>query len=157
MLKFIFLSLFILSFASAEEGFTPIKPFTTDACSLWPEGHIFNGDKWKECCFQHDISYWIGGTKKERQIADKALKECVKEKGDPINGVLMWVGTRLGGRPSYRTSFRWGYGWPQGRRYGPLSVQEKESVLRELERIDEDAALVPVEVQIWKMKLKVRF
>lgn len=131
--------------SATEELFTPIKPFSTDECSQWPEGNVFEKNLWKECCFRHDLSYWMGGTRKERREADEDLLECVAKKGDPLNGALMWVGTRFGGRPHYSASYRWGYGWETERMYAPLTELEKASVQTELGNINDETVLKAIQ------------
>jgi hypothetical protein len=83
----------------------PPHPFTTDGCSLWMDGN------WVDCCVEHDIAYWCGGTAQDRCRADQALKDCVTAKHDAFLGTVMYVGTRVGGAAWLPTSFRWGYGW----------------------------------------------
>ena len=41
---------------------------------------------------------------------------------------LMLAGVRVGGSPFWPTEFRWGYGWPWPRFYGPLDAEEKALV-----------------------------
>ncbi len=96
----------------------PLPPheFKSDGCSCWPDY------KWVECCVEHDASYWMGGTSKERREADIALRKCVSQKGYPITGRIMYYGVRLGGVYWLPTPFRWGFGWsyPQS---GPPNKQ----------------------------------
>jgi hypothetical protein len=40
---------------------TGLKDFTSDGCSLFPDGTIINRAKWCECCLRHDIAYWRAG------------------------------------------------------------------------------------------------
>jgi hypothetical protein len=95
----------------------PPKIFISDGCSCWPD----NG--WYECCVEHDLIYWIGGTKQERESADIKLKECVDEKGYPYVAAAMYYGVRIGGVWWLPTPFRWGFGWqypqtgPPGTKY----------------------------------------
>ncbi|MFZ5775761.1 MAG: hypothetical protein ACOY3Z_09790 [Thermodesulfobacteriota bacterium] len=84
----------------------PPSPFASDGCSCWPD------DGWLECCVEHDAIYWMGGTREERERADAALRECVRQKGHPLIGTLMYHGTRIGGAYWLPTPFRWGFGWP---------------------------------------------
>ncbi len=88
----------------ADAGLPP-KRFTTDSCTLWP-----NGD-WGQCCVDHDVEYWCGGTAAQRAAADRRLGECVAASGNPIMGGAMHIGTRLGGWAILPTWWRWGYGW----------------------------------------------
>lgn len=119
----------LVSFSHASER---IDPFTSDGCSLWPEGPRSNPNLWRECCFVHDMAYWMGGPKSERLAADKRLKACVKSRGEDLNSILMYIGVRMGGTPFLNTSYRWGYGWPFHRGYKEISPAEREMVRDEL-------------------------
>lgn len=59
-------------------------------------------------------------------MADQALRSCVQTatKNKKLAG-LMFDGVRLGGGPYYYTPYRWGYGWPYGRAYSPLTETEQ--------------------------------
>ena len=83
----------------------PPTPFTSDGCSLW-----FDGD-WVECCVQHDLAYWRGGTSKERQEADRALEQCVAKRPHTVMAPIMYAAVRAFGVWWLPTCFRWGYGW----------------------------------------------
>ena len=106
----------------------PLKDFTTDGCTLFPDG------KWCECCRVHDQAYWRGGTKDEREAADLKLRDCVLEKsGNKALSESMYYGVRGGGSPAFPTWYRWGYGWAYGRGYEPLTAEEKAVAERKLE------------------------
>lgn len=83
----------------------PPNPFHSDGCSCW-----YDGD-WVECCVEHDLIYWTGGTRDERETADAELMKCVTAKGHPTIARLMYVGVRAGGVWWLPTPFRWGFGW----------------------------------------------
>lgn len=83
-------------------GVDPPLPFTTDGCSVWPDGD------WAACCVVHDIHYWCGGGYLDRVRADADLARCV---GAPL-GWAMFLGVQAGGVSILPTPFRWGYGWP---------------------------------------------
>ncbi len=124
----------ILIFALAGCASTGgIRPFTTDGCSLFPEGTLKHKDLWLSCCTQHDRSYWIGGTRDERLKADRDLKDCVAQAGAPDIAELMLAGVRAGGTPYLPTAFRWGYGWPYFRGYKALTKEELGMVKNLLE------------------------
>lgn len=91
----------------------PPKPFVSDGCSCWPDWD------WVECCVEHDLVYWIGGTREERKAADRELATCVSKRGYPFIARVMYLGVRTGGVWWLPTPFRWGFGWdfPQS---GPL-------------------------------------
>lgn len=113
------LSLLLCACATTQE----LKPFSTDGCSLFPDRC---GEKdWCRCCLLHDLAYWKGGTAEQRRKADDELYVCVHKAaaGSGLAG-LMYSGVRMGGTPHLPSWFRWGYGWPYGRGYRPLSPAE---------------------------------
>jgi len=93
---------------------TPPHPFTTDGCSLCPD------DGWVDCCVEHDIAYWCGGSADDRAQADRVLESCVA-KGSPAMAPLMWLGARVGGAPWIPVPWRWGYGWDFPSGYAPTA------------------------------------
>ncbi len=133
----VFLSIIILM-ACALSGCAStatIKDFTTDGCSLFPDGTISERDMWCDCCFYHDIAYWRGGTKEERKQADKALRICIKNKSDSSSiAWIMYMGVRFGGHPIFPTWFRWAYGWSYGRGYEPLEDEGQMDAQEKLEK-----------------------
>lgn len=116
----------IAAMAGCAGGAHTIRPFTTDACSLFPDGGHRDRASWSDCCVAHDIAYWRGGTADERLRADEALRACVLERtGDAALAKTMFVGVRTGGAPAFPTWYRWGYGWRYGRGYHPLDDAER--------------------------------
>jgi hypothetical protein len=107
----------------ANQGLT-LRPFTTDYCSEWPDGQITDPKLWADCCFAHDLHYWIGGTVDQRKQSDIELKSCVKNFSDSLNGFLMYMGVRMGGDPG-NASYAWGYGWTLDRKYFELAPADK--------------------------------
>lgn len=105
-----------------------LRPFTTDGCSLFPEGTPEQQKLWLVCCTEHDFTYWRGGTRDERRRADARLQQCVTKMGAPQTAELMSKGVRVGGSPYWPTPFRWGYGWPYGRGYKALTAEEQAQV-----------------------------
>ncbi len=83
----------------------PAHPFKSDGCSCWPDGD------WVECCVRHDLVYWMGGTREQRERADLELRDCVTEKDHPVVAWMMYYGARAGGVWWLPTPFRWGFGW----------------------------------------------
>ena len=131
---FIILLLSYLSLPATGAQPSTIKPFTTDGCSLFPDGTFNNKQLWLSCCKAHDISYWQGGTWQQRQQADWALKRCVTKLGQPKIAHLMLNGVRIGGSPFWPTSYRWGYGWAYLRGYKPLNEHEKQVINKTLQQ-----------------------
>ena len=112
-----------------------LKPFTSDGCSLFPDGTYAQQSLWMECCIRHDIAYWQGGSQAQRLAADQALEACVSQVGEPEIARLMLAGVRIGGSPYFPTWYRWGYGWPYQRGYAALNQQEKQQIQREIRRM----------------------
>jgi hypothetical protein len=112
-----------------------LKDFTSDGCSLFPDRNLITEQDWCECCFEHDVLYWQGGTEKERLLADKELNKCVFEKtNDKLLAETIYQGVRFGGSPYFYNWYRWGYGWSYERKYKPLTDDEKNIVKRKLEK-----------------------
>ena len=105
-----------------------LMPFTSDGCSLFPDGTLKQRELWLVCCTEHDYAYWKGGTEAERIAADERLRECVAALGEPKIAKVMLSGVRAGGSPYLPTPFRWGYGWSYPRYYAPLSEEERAAV-----------------------------
>jgi len=130
--KALLLLALIISLPATAYASDTIKPFTTDGCSLFPDGYINDRELWQACCIQHDMAYWQGGTWQQRLDADRQLKACVTQLGEPKIAELMLNGVRVGGSPYWPTGFRWGYGWDYLRGYKPLTDSEKQSVQQAL-------------------------
>jgi len=106
-----------------------LKDFTSDGCSLFPDRSLITNDDWCDCCLEHDIAYWQGGTKAQRLKADQKLKKCVlKKTGDAVLAEAMYQGVRVGGSPYFYNWYRWGYGWSYERKYQALTLEEQRQV-----------------------------
>jgi len=112
-----------------------IEPFSTDGCSMFPDGTRMQKRLWLNCCIEHDKAYWQGGTFLERVQADKRLRDCVTEAGAPFIAEIMLEGVRVGGSPFWPTPYRWGYGWPGLRGYKPVSKKERAQINARLEEL----------------------
>ena len=135
MNHFFVLLLGFICLSACKNDEVKLADFTSDGCSLFVDGTFENPDLWKECCLKHDIAYWQGGTKEERETADFAFRECVQKKtGNAELAELMYQAVRTGGEPYYPTWYRWGYGWPIGRGYKSLSKSEMLQVETKLEK-----------------------
>jgi len=120
----------ILSACATTSG---LSDFRTDGCTLFPDRSLFSDKDWFECCYKHDLAYWRGGTEEDRKRADIELKECVyKKTSDAKLAKTMYDAVRLGGSAYFPTWYRWGYGWTHGRRYKPLSPEEKEQIRKKI-------------------------
>jgi len=122
----VMLTLCLAQFIPFNANASELKPFTSDGCSLFPDGTPEDSVLWLQCCIAHDKSYWRGGTYQQRVQADFALKNCVAQVGEPAVAQLMLAGVRVGGTPFLPTRFRWGYGWDYPRGYKALSDDEQK-------------------------------
>ncbi|SRR5713226_8431937 len=112
-----------------------LNEFTSDGCSLFPDGTLRDRTLWCGCCFNHDIAYWRGGSEDERKEADKALRACVLDRtGNKALAEMMYKSVRVGGSPVFPTWYRWGYGWKYGRGYKPLTQEEQKQAADMLDR-----------------------
>jgi hypothetical protein len=112
-----------------------LNEFTSDGCSLFPDGTLKDHTLWCDCCFNHDMAYWRGGSEDERKEADKVLRACVLDRaGNKALAEMMYDGVRIGGSPVFPTWFRWGYGWTYGRGYKPITEDEQKQVADLLDR-----------------------
>ncbi|MEM6819080.1 MAG: hypothetical protein AAF578_09815 [Pseudomonadota bacterium] len=104
-----------------------LKTFTSDGCSLFPDRAELLDAEWCECCLEHDVAYWKGGTEAARAAADESLRICVAQKtGNETLADLMYEGVRAGGHPAFPTWYRWGYGWSTNRGYAALSAEQEK-------------------------------
>lgn len=94
---------------------------------------MINSDDWCDCCLEHDIAYWQGGTKEQRLRADGELRDCVlKKTGNQTLAEAMYQGVRFGGSPYFYNWYRWGYGWSYKRKYQELTPEEQALVNEKL-------------------------
>lgn len=127
------------SIGSADPSFKPftfqnhLRSFSTDGCSSFPDGYpLIHPDKWLNCCIDHDVAYWAGGTSEQRKIADETLRKCVNATGANPLGNDMYVGVRMGGMAELPTSWHWGYGWVIERGQSQLLPHEQLQVKERL-------------------------
>jgi phosphatidate phosphatase APP1 len=127
--------------STATATAAPLRPITTDGCSLFLDRDPVHGVSWRDCCVTHDQAYWRGGSEEERLRADEVLRACVAERtGDTALAELMFRGVRAGGLPQFPTWYRWGYGWSDGRGYGPLTGAERAAAAEGLARWQREQA-----------------
>jgi hypothetical protein len=86
-------------------GQIPPEPFSTDACTLWPNS--IGSNDWTNACIRHDMAYWCGGSLKARQRADNQLAEQV----GGVYAYLVYPAVRFTGLNCLPTPWRWGYGY----------------------------------------------
>lgn len=108
MSRWLLLLAFVIIPAQAAE----LRPFVTDGCTLFPEGTRREPQLWEICCYEHDLRFWAGGSKQNRNRADTRLRECVKDMGAELTADLMYIGVRLGRlSPVKLPAKTWGNAW----------------------------------------------
>ena len=118
--------LFVILSSGCSKTSDTLRDFTSDGCSLFPDRSSIENSDWCECCLEHDIAYWQGGTKAQRLEADQKLRDCVLERtGNKALAEAMYQGVRLGGSPYFYNWYRWGYGWSYKRKYQRLTLEEQ--------------------------------
>jgi hypothetical protein len=106
-----------LPFLCVDHTASELAPFTTDGCTMFPDGTLADATRWQHCCITHDFAYFAGGPESARQAADRALQSCIASESNAALADLVYAGVRLGGTPALPTPWRWGYGWT----YDPLN------------------------------------
>ncbi len=115
MKKFVFIlflsGVFTIGAAAQTKQNSPVATvpadYVSDGCSRFPDGDYI------DCCYEHDKSYFVGGSWKTRWRADKKLYKCVAAKEGfkhKLIAPVMWSGVRIFGAPFLPTPFRWGFG-----------------------------------------------
>lgn len=115
------------TFVTAFEGTNTIKDFTTDGCSMSPDGTLDQPLAFLDCCIEHDVSYWQGGSAWKRRKADREFKACLKEVAPKAVAKLYYKAVRVNGGPYSIAHYRWGYGWPIGMGYRSLNEEQLQS------------------------------
>ncbi len=137
----------VLAFAAACSTESDLQPFSSDGCSLFPDASIISENDWCSCCFEHDLQYWRGGTREERETADRILRGCVLGKtGNQVLATTMYHGVRAGGSPYFFSWYRWGYGWNFERKYQALTPDESKTAAGLLEKYfaENESAACPI-------------
>lgn len=133
MFKAIFILLTLFMNAKAFAVNDKLVPFQTDYCTSFPEGTPTNPSAWKNCCLRHDMNFWAGGDKADRDEADLKLKECVEEKGYPKIAWVIYQAVRLGSySPIKFENKKWNFGWPARPEHQKLSRSDIDQIEREI-------------------------
>lgn len=129
-------TLFIITtFFAQALGETPIlSNFKTDYCTNYPEGPKKEPTAWKHCCLKHDMYFWVGGLKSDRNEADLELKDCIIDSGYPRQAEIMYSAVRLGSySPIKYPERRWGNGWKNRMEFKSLTAEEIQAIKNELD------------------------
>lgn len=109
-----------------------LLPFRTDYCTNYPEGTKENPELWKHCCLIHDMYFWAGGSRSDRDKADFELKSCIEDAGAYRQARLMYLAVRAGSYSPYKYPGRkWNNGW-RDRSSSSLSQEDIDKIENEL-------------------------
>ncbi len=124
-----------LSFADTETN--GLRPFSSDGCTMFYDGSPSDPNLWQHCCFEHDLFFWAGGSRRHRDQADLNLRQCVADTGHKQIAEIMYRAVRLGAKMPWKFgSKRWANAW-QGRvPYQALNAIEKLQIRWELRHYD---------------------
>jgi hypothetical protein len=110
-----------------------LVPFQTDYCTSFPEGTTGNPSAWKNCCLRHDMNFWAGGDKSDRDEADLNLKKCVEDKGYPKIAWVIYQAVRLGSySPIKFENKKWNFGWSGRPELQKLTSSDIDQIEREI-------------------------
>jgi hypothetical protein len=114
-----------------------LKTFVTDNCTMFVDGTLSKPTLWKDCCVEHDLRYWFGGSTKSRDYADLQLKSCVNKKAGTFYSNLIYYGVRAGHHSPIKHKYSWGWGWFTKRLpYTKLTNLELEVINYELDQLE---------------------
>lgn len=103
--------------------------FETDYCTNYPEGTKERPDLWKHCCLMHDMFFWAGGNKNNRDEADRELRSCIELTGAKKIARVMYAAVRLGSySPIKYSNKKWNFGWPNRPTHQSLTSLDIDSI-----------------------------
>lgn len=102
-----------------------LAPFHSDGCTAFPDSDRDTRVSWADCCLEHDIAYWVGGSRHDRLHADRRLRACLEKYPTPLPAAVVERTVRITGWPYWPTPFRWGFGWPFPRGYREIDVDQR--------------------------------
>ena len=107
--------------------------FQTDYCTGIPEGVPSNRTAWKNCCLMHDMYFWAGGDKEDRDESDLHLRRCVEDKGYPKLAWVIYQAVRLGSySPIKFENKKWNFGWPERPVHQKLTGEDIDRIEKEI-------------------------
>ncbi len=147
------LVLTLLISLSARALEADMRPFTTDGCTLSPDGTPRRPKLWRHCCVAHDLRLWGGGGKPAHVDADKKLKACVASVAGKRTAEIFFAGVRIGKLSPWKIpSMRWGNAWPGRAPYRQLSPLEIQLLIDQLD----DLAISPEIREAYRQELTDR-
>lgn len=93
---------------------TPPRTFAHDGCTLFPD--VLLSHDFYQACLNHDIGYWAGGSKEQRDAVDLTFYNQLKDTG-PLGSLffapVMYTAVHYFGNNwlSHKMGSNWGFGW----------------------------------------------
>lgn len=113
-----------------------LKPFETDACTMFIDGPPGESPGlWKNCCIEHDLRYWFGGSQEDMNRADLKLRSCVQKLAGDTWAHLIYSGVRAGHYSPIKHRYFWGWAWMTKRKKSELTQAESKYVISELRQL----------------------
>jgi hypothetical protein len=129
--------IFIVSTIPLANAQNKLKPFVTDNCTMFVDGTVSNPFLWRDCCVEHDLRYWFGGSSSSQDFSDLQLKSCVTKKSGTFYANLIYYGVRAGHHFPIKHKYVWGWGWLTTReKYTKLMSSEKAIIREELNHLE---------------------
>lgn len=84
------------------------RDFHSDYCTFLP----VQNKAVKQCCYEHDLYYWAGGNKGDRNTIDLKFKSCIEKVDKKLLAFIMYSGVRLGSHSPWKFEGKqWGNAW----------------------------------------------
>lgn len=132
MMKGFIIVTLLLNVAVSVQAQTLLS-FETDYCTNYAEGTLTKPDQWKHCCLVHDMYFWAGGLRKDRDNADLELKACIEDTGAPMQARIIYYAVRAGSfSPIKYPKRQWNNGWNDGRKEQKLSREDIDMIEEEI-------------------------
>jgi hypothetical protein len=132
----------ILLFTSWQTYSSELKPFVTDYCTYFLDGTPSKPTLWRDCCIEHDIHYWYGGTIKDRDHTDLKLKYCVEKVAGKTWAHLIYTGVKAGHYSPVKNEHYWGWGWNPKRENQEICKAEEPYIMGEIGKLSLDSELI---------------
>lgn len=124
--------LFILIVTPAVQAELKLSPFETDGCTMFVDGTSKEPGLWRNCCIEHDLRYWFGGSKDDMNMTDLRLKSCVNKVAGATWANLIYKGVRMGHYSPIKNKKKWSWGWAEKRENKKLTIDETFIIKAEL-------------------------
>lgn len=128
--------LFILTASFCAQAELKLKSFETDGCTMFLDGTRKEPGLWRNCCVDHDLRFWFGGSQEDMDAADLRLKSCVDKVAGATWANLIYTGVRTGHHSPIKNKTQWSWGWTEKRKNIKLTSDEIAVIKMELKSLN---------------------